>query len=197
MFFDPEPVAEEIDESPSIQFEDILPADKDDETNAQVPIENIVGPETLQERVRALLEKHKDYLSKKVRGTAANVTPMCLVVNHDDWKIPASRLAPRPQSTSKLTALKEFITELLRLGVIYVSREVNASQVLLVQKPGGKALRFCIDYRELNKHTKSEGGVIPNIQEMLRRLGERKSKYFAVLDLTSGYHQAPLEPDAK
>ena len=197
MFFDPEPVAEEIDESPSIQLEDILPADKDDETNAQVPIENIVGPETLQERIRALLEKHKDYLSKKVRGTAANVTPMCLVVNHDDWKIPASRLAPRPQSTSKLTALKEFITELLRLGVIYVSREVNASQVLLVQKPGGKALRFCIDYRELNKHTKSEGGVIPNIQEMLRRLGERKSKYFAVLDLTSGYHQAPLDPDAR
>jgi hypothetical protein len=69
--------------------------------------------------------------------------------------------------------------------------------VLLVQKPGGKALRFCIDYRELNLQTKPEGWVIPNIAAMLKRLGAHKAKYFGVMDLTSGYHQAPLTPDSR
>ena len=122
---------------------------------------------------------------------------MNLVVNYEDFKCPVNKTAPRPQSTAKLAALKEFIIELLRLKVIRVSREATVSQVLLVQKPGGKSLRFCVDYRELNKHTHTEGGVIPIIHEMLRRLGDKRPKYFAVMDLTQGYYQAPLSPESQ
>ena len=49
-----------------------------------------------------------------------------------------------------------------------------------------------MDYRFLNLCTSVEGGVIPNIGETLRRIGDQKPKYFAVMDLTSGYHQAPI-----
>ena len=31
---------------------------------------------------------------------------------------------------------------------------------------------------------------------MLRRLGSRRAKYFGVLDLTAGYNQTPLSPEA-
>ena len=196
-FFDPEPVAEEIDEPPSIQIEDIRAPSPDDETNSQVLPDDIQGPETLQARTRDLVNRFFKVFSKTVRWNSAKVTPMELVVNYEDFKVPANKRAPRPQSIAKMVALREFITELLRLGVIKISREATVSQVLLVQKQGGKFLRFCIDYRELNKHTTTEGGVIPNIHEMLRRLGDKRSKYFAVMDLTQGYYQAPLSPESQ
>ena len=42
-----------------------------------------------------------------------------------------------------------------------------------------------------------EGGAIPIIHEMLRRIGAKKPKYFAVIDFTSGYHQAPLAEESQ
>ena len=65
------------------------------------------------------------------------------------------------------------------------------SQVLLVKKPSG-AWRFCVDYRELNDCLVALGWRIPNIKQLLERLGTRKAKYFAVVDLTQGYHQISL-----
>jgi len=41
------------------------------------------------------------------------------------------------------------------------------------------------------------GWPIPNIQAMLQRIGSEKAKYYAVMDLTSGYHQAPLSASAR
>ena len=51
---------------------------------------------------------------------------------------------------------------------------------------------MCIDHRNLNKATKSLGWPLPNIKQMLQRVGLKKPKYFGVADLVSGYHQAPL-----
>ncbi len=38
-----------------------------------------------------------------------------------------------------------------------------------------------------------EGWPITLIRPLFQRLGERKPKYFGKLDLTAGYHQAPLD----
>ena len=38
---------------------------------------------------------------------------------------------------------------------------------------------------------------IPNIAEMLRRIGSRKPKIFGIMDLTQGYQQAPLSGTTK
>ena len=51
---------------------------------------------------------------------------------------------------------------------------------------------MCIDFRNLNSCTEEKSHPIPHIGEMLRRIGAHKAKVFAVLDLTQGYHQAPL-----
>ena len=42
-----------------------------------------------------------------------------------------------------------------------------------------------------------EGGVLPRIKELLHRIGERKAKNFAVMDLTSGYHQTAIDEDSQ
>jgi transposase InsO family protein len=90
------------------------------------------------------------------------------------------------------------IEELLRLGVITSSKSDVVSQVLLVVKKGTDKLRFCIDYRALNEATAlGEAWPIPNIRELLVRLGSKRPKFFGVMDLTSGYHQAPLSKSAR
>ena len=51
---------------------------------------------------------------------------------------------------------------------------------------------MCIDFRNLNNCTEDKSHPTPHIGEMLRRIDTHKAKVFAVLDLTQGYHQAPL-----
>jgi hypothetical protein len=41
------------------------------------------------------------------------------------------------------------------------------------------------------------GWPLPKIKEILYRLGASKAKYWAILDLTSGYHQAPIAKDSQ
>jgi hypothetical protein len=41
------------------------------------------------------------------------------------------------------------------------------------------------------------GWPIPNIEAMLRRIGSQRAKYYGIMDLTSGYHQAPLSASAR
>jgi hypothetical protein len=41
------------------------------------------------------------------------------------------------------------------------------------------------------------GWPIPNIKQMFTRLGRKKAKYFAVVDLTQGYHQISLSANSR
>ena len=64
------------------------------------------------------------------------------------------------------------------------------SQVHIAPKPGG--FRFCIDFRKLNDATESASWPILNIQQMLIRIGAHNALIYGIMDLTSGYHQAPI-----
>ena len=84
------------------------------------------------------------------------------------------------------------LAELQRLGVIRTSTEVTGAQVLLVAKKGSDKLRFCIDYRAVNSATVGrEGWPIPDIKAMIEKIGRKRTKFFGVMDLTSGFHQCP------
>ena len=61
----------------------------------------------------------------------------------------------------------------------------------MVPKPDG-TFRMCVDYRALDDCTADVSWPIPNIAEMFRRIGSQKPKIFGIMDLTQGYHQAPL-----
>ena len=54
-----------------------------------------------------------------------------------------------------------------------------------------------MDFRSLNAQSKSMGWPIPNIKDMINKIGSKRAKWFAVLDLTSGYHQAPIDEKSK
>lgn len=85
---------------------------------------------------------------------------------------------------------------MLNLDVIRSSDALFVSQVHLAKKPNG-TWRYCIDYRELNEISKAAAWPLPNIQHTLERLGRKGWKIFGVMDMTSGYWQAPLAEESK
>ena len=149
-------------------------------------------------RLRALLEEFRDRFARSVNEDSAKVAPMELKVDAD--KLRNARLSgrARPMSEVKLAELRVMLNDLLRLGVIRHSKETKGSQALLVAKKGTKKLRFCIDFRAINDATVSpEGWPIPNIAELIREIGRKNGRIFGVMDMTSGYHQAPLAESQK
>ena len=89
-------------------------------------------------------------------------------------------------SQDELLVLRRTLTELLDKGFIRVSNSPAAAPVLFVRKPGG-GLRFCVDYRGLNKLTKKDRYPLPLIYKILRNIG--KAKWFTKLDIMSAFYK--------
>ena len=93
--------------------------------------------------------------------------------------------------------IQKQILEMLKSGVITPSNSPYNSPVWVVPKKadalGINKFRLVIDYRKLNEKTIDDNYPIPNITEILDKLG--KSNYFSILDLKSGFHQ--IEVDEK
>ena len=151
------------------------------------------GTLTLQKKIRGLCEEFKDIFSEAVRSDPANVPPLELNVDLTKWQNNKNRGPPRPQSREKQKEISKQVNNYLKLGVIKPVNASEYSQVHLVPKPNPNEWRFCLDFVRLNDCTQGiEGWPIPNIRHMLERIGDRKSQYFGVMDMTSGYHQAPI-----
>jgi hypothetical protein len=141
------------------------------------------GSDYLQSQLRGLIEDYRDIFSYSVKGRS-----MEFAVNAAGWETNTNRAASRQVSTEKHTTL---IDELLEREVIRPSKATAWSQVHLVRKPSG-GWRFTIDFRALNKAITNEGWKIPNMKEMLQRIGSLKPSVFGVAGLTQGFYQMPL-----
>ena len=76
-------------------------------------------------------------------------------------------------SRDELLVLRKTLNELLDKGFIRVSNSPAAAPVLFVKKPGG-GLRFCCDYRALNRLTRKDRYPLLLIQETLNRISKAK-----------------------
>ena len=91
-------------------------------------------------------------------------------------------------------ALDEIITEYKREGIITETNSEYASPAFIIRKKDGSP-RMVVDYRKLNKITKSINFPIPNFDDMLQKLS--KAKFLITLDLALGYLQVPLSEAGK
>jgi ABC-type sugar transport system substrate-binding protein len=98
---------------------------------------------------------------------------MKLDVDKAEWERPFNRLPARPQSSANQEEIRKQLSKMLDLGVIAPSRSTNWNQVLLAAKSNG-VKRFCIDLRALNKALQDRGWQIPNIKELIDRIGVLK-----------------------
>jgi hypothetical protein len=136
---------------------------------------------TLYDHLVEVCEDVKGVFNTKVRATPARVTPLTLEVNENIWHDPGNALGPRLHTPVKQAEIAKQVNKMKPLGVIADSQAAYYSQVHLTPKPNPGEWRFCIDYRRLNSATTSMGWPLPNIADMLRRLGEKKAIFFANL----------------
>ena len=89
------------------------------------------------------------------------------------------------------------ISKMLEQGIIQHSNSPWSSPVWVVPKKmdasGQKKWRIVIDYRKLNDKTIEDKYPIPNINDILDKLG--RCTYFSTLDLASGFHQIEVHND--
>lgn len=91
--------------------------------------------------------------------------------------------------------IQKQIGDLLDNGIIRHSSSPYNSPVWVVQKKADSSglpkWRLVIDYRKLNEKTIDDRYPIPNIEEILDKLG--RCNYFSTIDLKSGFHQIEME----
>lgn len=84
------------------------------------------------------------------------------------------------------------IDDMLSSGVIEPSASPWSSPVVLVRKKDG-TIRFCIDYRRLNKVTVRDMYPLPRLDHTLDSLSGMV--WFSTMDCVSGYWQILMHPD--
>ena len=166
----------------------ILTSSEDITTNipvlSDIPTQ-IYGSPELQERLREVCFKYKEAFSRFVKATPATVPSLVLEVDKGEWERPYNRLPARPQSVPNQEEIRKQLHKMLDLGVISPSKATHWSQVLLTKKKNGSK-RFCVDLRALNKALRDQGWQIPNIAQMINRIGAMNMKFFGTMDMTSG-----------
>jgi hypothetical protein len=150
----------------------------------------------LRAQLERIVTQFQDRFAVNVASEPAAIPPFRIEVDQTKWSLIKPEKYPRPQSEARQMAVDKFIRKALADNIIRPSHSNYFSQVLLTPKANG-TWRFCVDYRRVNELTKPLGWPIPNIENLLRRIGAKRAKYFATLDYTSGYYQAPLEESSK
>ena len=151
----------------------------------------IHGDVALMTAQRELCEEYVDIFSRELKDQPAKIPAMTIEVDKDKWEVRDNRRPTRIQSLAKSEETRQQVNKMLAARIIQPTEAAYYSQVLLVKKPN-VTWRFCVDYRRLNMATKVSSWPIPNIKELIERLGQKKAAYFAVFDMTKGYYQAPL-----
>jgi hypothetical protein len=93
-------------------------------------------------------------------------------------------------SRDELLVLRKTLTDLLDKEFIRISNSLVAAPVLFVRKPGG-GLRFCYDYRALNKLTRKDRYPLPLINKTLQRIG--KAKWFTKMDVIAAFYKIRIK----
>ena len=157
----------------------------------------IQGPDWLQTETRMLLKAYKEIFRSTVQPEPAKLEPFKLEIDLTKWHTPANMTKARPTDSERAKALAEMLDILIDNQVIEPCNESYYSHAFLVPKPNGK-WRLVLDFKNLNAATiKHHKWPIPNIKEMLNRIGESRPHLFGVFDLTSGYYQAPIHENSK
>ena len=161
---------------------------------------HLQGPAAGQVYLTKSIETNKDCFSKTTRKNPAKIPACQLEVDEQKWARQNCSRYPRLRSKAKEIAVKKFITKALADGIIRPSNAAAYSQILLTPKKDGE-WRFCVDYRALNNITQGKKWPIPNIKDLINRIGDRmtdgSAKVFAVLDFTNGYYQCEVDELSK
>lgn len=104
------------------------------------------------------------------------------------------QMKPYPIPYALQDKVKRELQQMMDLGIIEETDSPYSAPVVLIKKKDN-SLRFCVDFRELNRITVFDPRPMPRIDAILNKIS--KAKFISKLNLTKGYWQVPLDDDAK
>jgi hypothetical protein len=153
-------------------------------------INDKLNEEQIRQIDKLVNEEYADLFSNSKRPTQV------VNVEHeiDTMNAKPINCAPYRASPSEREIIKSQVETMLRDGIIRKSKSPWASGVVLVKKKDG-SVRFCCDYRALNKLTKKDVYPLPRIDDSLAAL--LTGVFFSTMDMEGAYYQIPMEESSK
>lgn len=135
--------------------------------------------------IRAVVNQFPDILTDIPHKT--NLAE-CEIRVEDDTPV-RTRQFPVPFAHKDI--IRKEVEDMLKLGVIEPAQSPYSSPVVLVRKRD-KSIRFCVDFRRLNKKVIFDAEPLLDVEYIFAKLG--KARYLSKIDLSRGYWQIPVLP---
>ena len=156
-----------------LSHEHSFPSVEKEETWKDVEISSeLSGAQTA--KVRELLKEFSDIFSNIPSRTNVAVHSI------DIGQASPIRSGPYRIPQSLVNAVNKELDQMLEMGIVRPSTSPWASPVVIVPKPDGN-IRFCVDYRKLNRVTKMDAYPMPRTDQMLEKIA--KAKFISTIDL--------------
>ena len=182
----------QTDEVEIFNFETFIPKYKDNKTN----ILNQIRTDHMNNEEREAILKVISEFSDLFHSTDSQLT-FTNKIKHEiktTDEIPVHTKTYRFPFCHKEEVNKQ-INKMLDDGIIRHSQSPWSSPIWVVPKKadasGKKKWRIIVDYRKINEKTVNDRYPIPNMEDILDKLG--KCNYFSTLDLASGFHQIEMD----
>ena len=128
--------------------------------------------------------KFRNVFSKSRANTLPTHQPYDLKIKLEDGAIPP--FGPiYSLSPHELQTLREFINKHLPNGLTCPTRSPSGAPVLFIKKKDG-SLQLCVDFRGLDKITKKDRYLLPQIMDLLD--SPRKARFYSKINLWHAYH---------
>lgn len=156
-------------------------------------IDIVINHPTLEEEEKNSFLKFMSGWKEKFK-TSPGVTASVKMTLWPDRSRPPIKQRYFPMSPRMQEIAAQEIDKLLEKGYIVPSESPWSSPAFLLPKKN-KTWRLTVDYREINKICIKNAYPLPRIEDTLNRL--KDAKFISNLDLQSGYHQIPMDPESQ
>ena len=147
-------------------------------------------PDLALEFERMLLEHHNIFsLDKNEIGCTDSAEHVIELLDTEPFKERFQCIAP-----PLVEEVQEHLQEMLEGGAIHPSQSPWCNAIVLVRKKDG-GLRFCIDFRRLNRLTKKDTFPLPRMQETIESMVG--AQLFSMMDLKSGFWQVKMAKESQ
>ena len=158
-----------------------------DSTYQDVDINPELSPEE-QESARQVLLDYSEVFSD-MPGSTHLLKHDIKLINDEPFRVKGYAI---PFHSKELVVQE--LDKMLSLGVVEPSNAPTSSPIVLIKKKDG-SVRFCIDFRTINRISIFDAEPMPNMEEIFCKVSGYK--FFSKLDCTKGYWQVPLTDKAK
>ncbi|XP_078246503.1 uncharacterized protein LOC144588161 [Pogona vitticeps] len=138
-----------------------------------------------QQELKMLLSKYQQVFSNKpgiVKGVMHRI---------HTGDAPPQAVSPYRVTGPYRDKVRKELDEMLRENIIVPSSSPWSSPIVLVDKPDG-SIRFCVDYRKLNRVTTPDAYPMPRLDNLIETIGG--CQFISSLDLVKGYWQLRIDP---